>query len=498
MASPLVRWLTARTADELATILAHRRDTLEPPFVADLGGLAARLQLNHSVYAALTTLSLPAFEVVEAMAALGGPAVPRERLAAAIGRTTGDPDLAATLRNLADRAIVWTDDAGDLRMGGALWTAGMAAGVGRLDRGAPFHPTPPEVAVTEAAAAAVTDEATTAAIALVETVAAVVGAAPVALRKTGDVGLPEARRLAAAAGGDEQRVRVCVELARAAGLLAPAGAGSLVPTDAYDAWYADQPAGRFVSLAGRWPTLSTVAGVPPERAGDRVATGGPAGSTAAALRTALVMLLGELPGGRGYANEADLAAALRWRLPTLAPATAYPRLVAGLLAEGRLVGAVALGALTPFGSALREGGAALRKAADELLPAPVDEAVFRADLTVVVTGIPTGELAALLDAAAVRESTGAAATWRFTPASVRAALDAGGTPEGLRNALAAVAAGRALPQVLEVLIEDAGRRHGAVTVRSVRCVLHTAQPALLAEILRTRSLGELGLTRLAP
>jgi hypothetical protein len=497
VASPLVRWLTARTADELATVLAHRPDTLEPPSVADLGGLAARLQMNHSVYAALTTLSLPAFEVVEEMAALGGPAVPRERLAAAFGRPTGDPDLAAALRDLADRAIVWTDDAGDLRMAGALWTAGMVAGVGRLDRGAPFHPAPPVVAVLEAAAAAVTDEATTAAIALVETVAAVVGAAPVALRKTGGLGMREARRLAAVTGGDEHAVRVRVELARAAGLLAPAGADSLVPTDAYDAWYADQPAGRFVSLVGQWPTLSTVAGLPPERAGDLVAIGEPAGSAAAALRTALTELLGELPGGHGYADEAAVAAALRWRLPALAPAAAYPRLVAGLLAEGRLVGTVALGALTPFGSALREGEAALRKTADALVPAAVDQAMFQADLTAVVPGLPTGELAALLDAAAVRESTGGAVTWRFTPASVRAALDAGATPEGLRGGLAAIAAGGPLPQVLEVLIADAGRRHGAVTVRSVRCVVHAAEPRVLAEILRTRSLGELGLTRLA-
>jgi hypothetical protein len=81
---------------------------------------------------------------------------------------------------------------------------------------------------------------------------------------------------------------------------------------------------------------------------------------------------------------------------------------------------------------------------------------------------------------------------------VRAALDAGRTPEALVDALRSVAVGGALPQVLEYLVADVGRQHGRLRAREVGCVLYADDPALVAEVAGARALRPLGLTVLAP
>ncbi|MGH4002002.1 MAG: helicase-associated domain-containing protein, partial [Pseudonocardiaceae bacterium] len=83
----------------------------------------------------------------------------------------------------------------------------------------------------------------------------------------------------------------------------------------------------------------------------------------------------------------------------------------------------------------------------------------------------------------------AARTWRFTPASVRAALDAGRTAQELLTELAVIS-DRPIPQPLEYLITDASRRHGKVRVRGMRsCVI--AEDVVIIEILHIRSLHKL-------
>ena len=226
---------------------------------------------------------------------------------------------------------------------------------------------------------------------------------------------------------------------------------------------------------------------------------------AAELRVDLLHRVAELPAGRGAAGPATVAAALRWRAPlSSGPGGVAESLIEGIWQEAHALAVLAHGALTPIGRALLESTPAagaddpVAIAAAGLLPAPVDEAVFQTDLTAVVPGLPTPALAELLDAAADRESRGGAATWRFSSGSVRAALDAGRTGEGLRDELRAVAAGGVLPQVLEYLLADVARRHGAVRVRPVRCVLRADDPALLAELAGARALRPLRSTVLAP
>jgi XPB/Ssl2-like helicase family protein len=122
--------------------------------------------------------------------------------------------------------------------------------------------------------------------------------------------------------------------------------------------------------------------------------------------------------------------------------------------------------------------------------------ILQSDLTAVVSGQPTPAVSRVLGAAAVTEARGAAGVWRFGPASVRAALDAGWTAPQLLAELAAVS-DRPVPQPLEYLVADVARRHGQVRVRGMRSCVQ-ADEATITEILHTRSLAKLELARIAP
>ncbi|MDQ7904847.1 helicase-associated domain-containing protein [Phytohabitans sp. ZYX-F-186] len=373
--------------------------------------------------------------------------------------------------------------------------AQMPGEVGMALRGpdwrAPFDPLPPAPELVEVAAEAVEREAAAAATTAVEQASALLGAvaaAPVGLIKAGGVGSRELRRLAKSVGCGEPEVRLWLELAYAAGLVGVSEM-RVLPTESYDEWCAAEPAGRLLPLLRAWPHLPAA---PLAADGTPALTRDAVGMAAYDLRPALLQAAAELPSGQGAAG--GLAEALGWRLPMLAD---DPALVDGLWREAHLVGALAHGALTPLGRALLDG-AALEEAISALLPSAVAAAVFQNDLTAVVPGTPTAALAGLLDAAADRESGGGAVTWRFSPASVRAALDAGHTPDGLLADLRGAAVGGSLPQVLEYLVGDVGRRHGQVRVRAVGCVVRADDPALLAEIAGVRSLRPLGLAVLAP
>ncbi|SDY70666.1 Helicase conserved C-terminal domain-containing protein [Micromonospora pattaloongensis] len=372
------------------------------------------------------------------------------------------------------------------------------------DRAAPFDPDPPVMALAPATPDAVAREAAAAATAAVERISALLDAAsttPVTLLKAGGVGSRELRRLGRATDCAEPETRLWLELAYTAGLLGIAG-GQAQPTDAYDEWCDGEPAARLPALLRAWQQL------PGAPLAEHRPDGGPPsapllrdGAWLAAydLRPVLLRVAAELPDGQGVVDGVQVAAALAWRLPMLIGATGgLAELLAGLWEEARLLGIVAHGALTPLGRALTDDPAALDDAAAALLPPAVREAVFQTDLTVVVPGIPAAAVAELLDAAAERESRGGATIWRITSGSLRAALDAGYDPAELLDALRDAAVGRSLPQALEYLLADVARRHGRMRVRAVGCVLRADDPALLAEIVRSRALRPLGLALLAP
>lgn len=501
---PAGRLLAARTADELRRIAAALGVPVGRNKQQVVADLVAALADGEPVRAALRRAPAHVREDLHEIAR-HGPVVRHEQIIYGYGHS-------------ANPSIDWALSRGLLVADG--WQAAVMPGeVGLAIRGpqwrAEFTPRPPVPPLADASPAAVAREAAAAAGAAVSGVTAlleVCAASPPALLKAGGVGARELRRLGRAVGADDPVVRLWLELAYAAGLVGIAEK-AVLPTQEYDAWREHEPAQRLVPLLTQWwrlPAAPLAASSPAGEAPPAALSRTPFGDLIRDVRQELLRTAADLPPGRGVTAEAALVEPLSWRAPLLIDTLDEPAdLPTAAWREARLLGLVAHGALTPLGRALLEDaegppdpttGAdpAVARVAGELLPAAVATALFQADLTAVVPGTPTAALAALLDSAADRESRGGASTWRFSPASVRRALDAGTDAGTLLASLTAAAVGAALPQPLGYLVGDVARRHGQVRVRPVACVIRGEDPALLAEIVAVRSLAPLRLVLLAP
>ncbi|MFJ8282138.1 helicase-associated domain-containing protein [Streptomyces griseoviridis] len=194
----------------------------------------------------------------------------------------------------------------------------------------------------------------------------------------------------------------------------------------------------------------------------------------------------------GTAPEAEAgagAAAL-----DLGPGDKLPaRHVAGGAVAGPVTGAP--GPLPPAAQAVATAAAGRLLA--PLLPEPLDHVLLQADLTAVAPGPLERPLAAMLGVLADVESKGGATVYRFTPGSVRRALDAGQTATDLHAFLAAHAR-TPVPQPLTYLIDDVARRHGRLRVGAASAYLRCDDDALLTEILADKRAQPLRLRRLAP
>ncbi|MET9295941.1 helicase-associated domain-containing protein [Streptomyces sp. NPDC003077] len=345
---------------------------------------------------------------------------------------------------------------------------------------------------------------------------AALAARPAALRKAGGLALRETKRLAKAAGTTEAHTRLLLDLALAAELITltrtPEGTTAL-PTAAYDDWLACTPGARLVPVLTAWWDLRSIpTHTPPGETATALVRGHD--RHAPALRHAL---LAAHPAPDRGAPSADAAASSGLTpSPSLLSTAAWHRPLAVLgqpmieerarhtVEEAGFLALVAHGARTPLGHLLLTApdpttrDDALRAALDDLLPPPLRQAHFQADLTAVVPGQPGPELAGLLAACADRESEGQAVTWRFTPASVRRALDAGHDPEALLADLTGASATGALPQPLRYLVQDVARTHGRIRVVSAGCCVRSDDEALLRELVAHRGLRSLGLRLIAP
>ncbi|SHI18285.1 helicase C-terminal domain-containing protein [Streptomyces sp. 3214.6] len=132
-----------------------------------------------------------------------------------------------------------------------------------------------------------------------------------------------------------------------------------------------------------------------------------------------------------------------------------------------------------------------------LLPEPLDHVLLQADLTAVAPGPLRRPLAAVLNVLADVESKGGATVYRFTPGSVRRALDAGRSASDL-HAFLAEHARTPVPQPLAYLIDDVARRHGHLRVGAASAYVRCDDDAMLNEILADKRAAALRLRRLAP
>lgn len=333
------------------------------------------------------------------------------------------------------------------------------------------------------------------------------GLTPPPVLRAGGLGVRDLRRAAATLDTPETTAAFWLELAHSAGLLAPDGEADEVfaPTPAYDVWLQQPVAERWTLLARAWLAATRVAGLVGGRdaKGRTLAALGPDldRTLAPGTRRAVLRQLADLPPGSA-APAAALLPAMRWHRPLRGgPATGEGRdlrddLTDWTLTEAELLGVTGRGALSAPGRALLDG-ADPAVPLEPLLPRPLDHVILQPDLTAIAPGPLHTPLAQALGLAADIESKGGATVYRFTPESVRRALDAGRTAADLHGFLEQHSR-TPVPQPLSYLIDDVARRHGRLRVGAASAYLRCDDDALLAELLADRRSAQLRLRRLAP
>ncbi|MFI8189651.1 helicase-associated domain-containing protein [Streptomyces sp. NPDC085946] len=367
-----------------------------------------------------------------------------------------------------------------------------------------------------------------------------------AVLRAGGLSLRDLKRTAVALDVSEPVAAFWAELAYAAGLVASDGEADerYAATPAYDEWRELPAAERWARLATAWLTATRTAGLVGGRdAKDRTLSAlGPGLDRSAApeVRHRVLALLAGLPQGAAPSADSVLAR-LRWERPSRGPQKdddLRGRLARWALSEAELLGITGRGALSGHGRALL--GAPAPKAPETgpadtagpgdklpvhhrpapplaplspaeqatasataarllapLLPEPLDHVLLQADLTAVAPGPLRRPLADVLGVLADVESKGGATVYRFTPGSVRRALDTGRTAADLHAFLAAHSR-TPVPQPLAYLIDDVARRHGHLRVGAASAYVRCDDDAVLSEILADKRAAGLGLRRLAP
>ncbi|GAB2880428.1 helicase-associated domain-containing protein [Streptomyces mayteni] len=327
-----------------------------------------------------------------------------------------------------------------------------------------------------------------------------------AVLRAGGLGARELKRAAVLLDTPEPEAAFWIELAYAAGLLAPDGEADehCVPTPRYDEWLALPAAERWAALVTAWLATTRVPGLVGTRDGKGrlLAALGPGldrGPTAA-LRHQVLALLADLPAGHAPAPE-GVQRRIGWELPRRMPEPTRTTLCAAVLAEADRLGVTGRGALAAFARPLlrlpRPDVAAAATALAPQLPEPIDHFLLQADLTAIAPGPLRPDVRRLMDAAADIESTGGATVYRFTPESLRRALDAGWTPDELHTFLAEHSR-TPVPQPLDYLVDDVARRHGRLRVGAASSYLRCEDEALLTQLVADRRAAPLRLRRLAP
>ena len=357
------------------------------------------------------------------------------------------------------------------------------------------------------------------------------------IRRTGGVSVRALTRTADALALEADAAARIIETAAGAGLLGLDDDGATwVPSSLAAGWLTDSLPQRWAPLALAWSGSARTPWLTGTRDDDGTLRAALSpdleAGWAARLRARVLALLGDLPPGTS-ATPAFVRAALTWQSPRR---TIPGGAISAVLAEAETLGITGGGALTEAGRILARraaasldeqdvvrsgstgdaGGAegtdgdahaevlsddetlaALEAALAADLPAAVDMILVQSDLTAIVPGRPAPELAALLERTSVVESRGGALTVRFTPESVRGALDVGYRAEEITQAIGRYSPAP-LPDSLSVLIQDAARHHGAVRVRAVSALLRVGDEATAAGLLAEPRLKDLGLDEVAP
>ncbi|GAA3714075.1 helicase-associated domain-containing protein [Terrabacter ginsenosidimutans] len=380
---------------------------------------------------------------------------------------------------------------------------GLVLREGRLHRS--LELTPPDiearaVSLVDAAAGGAASECLT----HVDELAAAWGADPPRVLRAGGLSVRDLRVTQLALDLDPEHTAFVVELAYAAGLVADDGEVVPVwaPTSEIDEWSSSESGHRWATMALAW-LGSTRA---PHLVGRRSTGTGPANALGPdvqwpairAIRREVLRELTSLQPGSA-ADHASLRERLAWRRPNRSAAV-LDEAVEAVLREAEWLGVTGRGALSEAGRALIASPDSVDDVAAAMaahLPSPVDHILVQADLTAVAPGPLVGGLGSFMRLAADVESRGGATVYRFTPESVRRALDAGWTAADFIETVRR-SSRTPVPQPLEYLVSDVARKHGQTRIGGAAAYIRSDDEAVLDTMLASRDLTPLRLRRLAP
>ncbi|GAA2239903.1 helicase-associated domain-containing protein [Herbiconiux moechotypicola] len=503
MSDPLVlaRRLRALGPEGLAAVLTEREVTRSG--LHDLFDLADALLEPDSIRAALRPLPR---EDIEQLAA--GRLPEGEGAAVALGVSEPEPHVFDAVRDVAASVLA----------------------------AAPAPHTTPAVATTTTSAAdARGGERAFAAISAVSELGHRLRSAPLRLLARGGLSAADERRLSPALALEPHELAPLVDIAEAAGLVSRID-DRLWSTREADAWNLLPAAERWLALATAWlgtldaPTTRTLAGFASDGTwptadalGAAFRSRHPAADDAMIARLDAVTSSAELLGlladtDTDSAPTAFGAAALQALASTPSQPTS-PRFNPHTAAHASTAATPSAPQPTdpPSATQLTDPPPAPQPAAPRasleslaaLLPAEVTQVYVQHDLTVISPGPLAPELDARLRRAADLENRGLASGYRVTQQSIDRALAEGETPESLRTFLAGLSL-TGVPQALDYLIAEGGRRHGMIRVRAengtdpgsprshARARVITAEPALADALAIDNDLLPLGFERVAP
>jgi len=491
--------LRAWPDDRLSRLLVARPD-LATPAPQDSAQLAARAATRSSLIRALDGLDQLELTVLDALIS-AGQTTDDQLLNNVPANATAARD---ALQRLRDLALAWDSTAGVRAVTGLAEVQLVAPDVslaGPADG-------PPALSTSSRDAALVDRAAAGAAFETVRRVELLLdgwGATPPGALRSGGLGVRDLRAAAVRLHVEESTAALLIEVAAAAGLLAsgPDEEGNLawLPTVSYDAWVERPAAERWTMLVRAWLASPRTAALVGQR--------DTAGKTWNALVPELVSptlvetrrmtltAMASLPEGEVLAagtGGPSVLAQLAWLRPRRPRSRAAE--IAWTFTESAALGVTALGGLASYASALLDDGDPT-PALEKLLPEPVDHILLQADLTAVAPGPLETTLARRLGVIAEVESRGGATVYRFTPTSVRQAMDLGWTAIELHEFVASVSR-TPVPQPLTYLIDDTARTFGVVRVGFAEAFLRADDEDALTELLHHPAAPAMGLRRLAP
>jgi hypothetical protein len=466
-----------RDLDDAVVARVIRERAISPASLRDVFDLAEALLDPAALALALSGLTRRTLAALATAAEYAEGATPAE-LATRLERAPDDVlhDLDAAMDALlCDRTdthvIVWPAVAAEL----AAWPArGLPSADALRSESAPPTLTVVDDADRRFLDRGAAERAFTTTTAVTEVVLAL-GDAPGRLLARGGLSLPDAKRLAAAAGCELDEVPVLTDLAALAGLVED-DAGVTRSTEVGDAW-------RRATLAERWAALAEAwrSALPPE----------------------LVTLLGERADSRWGSGLVDF---VEWLYPA-----GGEQLLARLMRRGVQADRLGLavdGRPSSFGRALVTSGASVAAGVlTPLVPAEVSQVYVQHDLTIVSPGPLAGAIDERLRRVAEVESSGLAGRYRITAESVTRAIAMGESAEGLTEFLAGISL-TGVPQPLAYLIDETARRYGAVRVGaldhdeaaewSARTAVRSDEPLLLDAIFVDAATASLAFRRVGP